>query len=362
MHKALVNRCDITLMVACSGPFAVLEGRYQKEDKVLKVDGGGRRELLDDKIRATFPDHIPVSLATGPDLWQRIQLAGNDGATLTQKLSGLPFYIPGASLRGAMRSYAEKILRTLSPPEGYLCCNPFELEGSDRFCGKELEAEKSSPNAYKRQCPACALFGSTRVAGRVRVEDFKIHPPGRLVIRDGIALDRFTGGVSNGPFRSLLLEGYTFEGRLTIHNFECWHLGLMAYVLRDFCDGKMPMGWGRGKGYGGIEATIETVTLTYWGNRGLQRVTRLEGIEHRGYAEYTRGAMADCKLPDGILSTDASGHPHPFRHVYRVTKPGMGGVAPFWGSVAAAFDAAHPHFTPIAQPPQDEGETEEEAA
>lgn len=127
------------------------------------------------------------------------------------------------------------------------------------------------------------------------------------------------------------------------------------------------MGWGRGKGYGGIKATIDSVRLTYWGNRGLRNVRSMEGIEHRGFAAYARGAAADCTLPEGILSSDESPRPlgespHPFRHVYGVTDPGMKSDAPFWGAVAAAFDAARSRFTPHTHAPQEEGEAQEEAA
>ena len=48
-------------------------------------------------------------------------------------------YLPGSSLKGTLRSYCERVARTLGIP----CCNPFETNNDsiECFCGKKLKNE-----------------------------------------------------------------------------------------------------------------------------------------------------------------------------------------------------------------------------
>jgi hypothetical protein len=47
-----------------------------------------------------------------------------------------------------------------------------------------------------------------------------------------------------------------FHVQLQLVNFELWQLGLIAYVLRDLCEGAVGIGSGKSRGLGQVSATI----------------------------------------------------------------------------------------------------------
>ncbi len=167
--------------------------------------------------------------------------------------------IPGTTLKGAFRSYVEKILRTLSQH----VCDPFNHENgkSDRFCGDQWKNLKHSPpmtEAYTMSCPACRLFGSTQFMGRLATAD--AVPAKRLPTekRDGVGIDRHSGGAYPGAKFDfeVVPAGSEFKTKISIRNFELWQLGLFLLALRDFTQGFIRIGSAKSRGLGGISAKI----------------------------------------------------------------------------------------------------------
>ena len=72
-----------------------------------------------------------------------------------------------------------------------------------------------------------------------------------------------------------VLENTCFETTIAITNFELWHLGLLAYVFRDFREGLVPIGFGKTKGFGQVKAELPDITLKYITNTP-------NGIDHLG--------------------------------------------------------------------------------
>lgn len=160
--------------------------------------------------------------------------------------------LPGASLRGRLRSQAERILRTLGCPVA---------QGHDVPPVKGCQ----SPD------PATLLFGAAGWRGVLRttpcVGTETLHP----VDHDMLAIDRFTGGGKDGAkFKIRYAECPTLEGGLELdldrlHHARldgeahddnaCWiALGLLTLVLRDLSEGDIPFGYGHAKGYGRCRA------------------------------------------------------------------------------------------------------------
>lgn len=186
-------------------------------------------------------------------------------------------YIPGSSLRGVVRSHAEKLLRSLD--EG-LACDPTRTGKPQRFAvdclgaqqvrddeSEETIAEASDeppgPRAYNGSCYACRLFGNTVLASRVRVGDLALLPePSPLLQRRyHVAIDRVTGAVANGPFELEILTDALFEGQLVLRNVTLGQLGLLAGALLDVGDGLVPLGYGKSRGMGRVELTVQTMTI-----------------------------------------------------------------------------------------------------
>ncbi len=163
--------------------------------------------------------------------------------------SGGQVYLPGSSLKGVFRSYAEKIARTV----GARCCNPFD----DNFCGKKLEKQSSGSDIYKQSCFICRVFGSTAAASRIKFND--AYPPNGQTptteTRTGVAIDRILGSVAHGPFDFEVVTQGKFKTTIHLRNFELWQLGLLALVLRDLEAGLVPIGFAKSRGLGEVKAT-----------------------------------------------------------------------------------------------------------
>jgi len=216
------------------------------------------RKLLN---QATFDLRIDVQ---GP-LLIKSGLEGGADPSLPDmqfvRTRGEVLYIPGSSLKGVFRSYAEKIARTV----GASCCNPFDdKEGSlSRFCGKRFEKETDGRKIYKDSCRICKLFGSTAMASRIKFND--AYPDGdvRPETRTGVAIDRVLGSVAHGPFDFEVVTEGKFDTSITLRNFELWQVGLLGLVLRDMEDGLVPIGFGKSRGLGDVKVEVRSLKVRY---------------------------------------------------------------------------------------------------
>ena len=183
-------------------------------------------------------------------------------------------FLPGSSIKGVLRSHAERIARTLKPNS---VCGVFDQGVDIRGCGFKLgEMEKESlltdsRGYYAHSCPACRLFGSLSWKGRFATTDAYLTEAHRSVqpeLRDGIGIDRVSGGVAGGAKFDLevMPAGVEYDLRLELINFELWQLGWIAYVVRDLRDGHLRVGSGTARGLGRMKAHIDRITLSYIGS------------------------------------------------------------------------------------------------
>lgn len=173
-----------------------------------------------------------------------------------------PPLLPGSALRGALRSRAEQILRTLGGPtaachlhrKGQACHEGIEEESRRR----ELEGLErlTFVEELERMCPACRIFGCGRLASAVKITDF--HPiagrGGQPRPQEQVAIDRFSGGAATGAkFNSELADAVTLGGELHLEigpfRLAPWGLGLLALVLRDLLWEDVPLGYGTARGF-----------------------------------------------------------------------------------------------------------------
>jgi len=234
MLKQLVNECIIDLTITPEGPILIKSG-------------------------------IPT-------------LSGPDMAFVTTWRNGKQqVYLPGSSLKGMLRSHAERIARTLKESAA---CDPFAEKGSSAFCGHVFEARKDKPGwpdkehrdainqlVYRESCPLCRLFGSTWFAGRLATTDaYAVGDAPKKQQRDGVGIDRFTGGAASGVKFDLevVTEG-TFATQLHLRNFELWQLGLLGLVLTDLKDGLIRIGAAKSRGLGRVRGKVEKTRLDFVG-------------------------------------------------------------------------------------------------
>lgn len=144
-------------------------------------------------------------------------------------------YIPGSTLKGCLRSEAERILTGF----GINVCIYTQLKGISP--DYECESEKS--------CAGCDIFGSTKMASRIIVRD-AISEEKVSHSRLGIAIRRDTKTVdpAKGPFEiEFVAPGTTFRMEIVVENPEKWMLGLIfsAFELIPAIGGQVSRGMGK---------------------------------------------------------------------------------------------------------------------
>lgn len=247
-------------------PLLVKEGlsdRHSLED--LEIPGKSTQLTID---RGPFQE--PALDGPGFSVWV-------NGKDQSARFRGL--VVPGSSIRGALRSRAEKILRTLGNPMASgqrAACDPLESGTGHplQSCAGRLRQNPSDPArdrdearyVHERLCLACRTFGSTDLRGRARVEDVRPVSGSRIVLKliDHVAIDRFTGGAARRrKFNALAIASGEFAGRIALEGVEPWQLGLLALLFRDLWEEDLPLGSGTSRGYGRIRAWPTGLTVRW---------------------------------------------------------------------------------------------------
>ena len=191
-------------------------------------------------------------------------------------------YIPGASLKGVLRSAVESYLRAIADSSG--ACYPV---GDDReHCVSNDQArrirDKTPDDAalavelWKASCLACRTFGSPWLASHVAVSDLAVDPElwaGQFEVRNGVAIDRDTETAKDGLLYAYetIPAGTAFRCRIEAENAQPWQLGLLLLALRPFERGEATIGGGTTRGLGRVQ--LEDVEARYFELAGDDPVT-----------------------------------------------------------------------------------------
>lgn len=266
--------------------------------------------------------------------------------------SGDTVYLPGSSLKGVIRSCAERLLRT----QRIVACDPLAMKREDRekccaavYAGYRQHrhnddhrpfewpqhlatlvcyldtlaqvAKRQLPEKlhYSGHCHACRTFGSTDLASRVLLSDafpweVDSKPEDRpkkvkevekyLQVRPGIGIDRKKGTVKGGAVFDLeVLTGGEFHTRIVLRNYQLWQLGLLLHVFDDLNSGAQKLGFGKTRGLGKVTVEVTRLTVKQYGDLAKNE-TQLAGI----------GAVTDLVkgydlIEDDVLTVQTRGKP-----------------------------------------------------
>jgi len=183
-------------------------------------------------------------------------------------------FIPGSSLKGVIRSYVERILRTM----GLRVCELGRCKGK-----------------YDRHCYACRIFGSITLSSRTRIVD--AYPwrwdmnesecekaikavMSSTMVRPGVAIDRRMGSAKSGSlFDFEVVTGGTFYGDIIIRNFQLWQLALILVALRDIDEGYQQLGYGKSRGLGRVSLKPSLLEIESYGHLAeLAREGKIAGV------------------------------------------------------------------------------------
>jgi len=317
------------------------------------------RKLINQaRINVILEPRGPVLIKTG-----QAQTAGEEVemafVRTRHAVLGETVYLPGSSLKGILRSHCERIARTV----GVHCCDPFRTEDEyknkpDYFCGKRYENETDIPKRYRCACRICQLFGSTVFASRFAIPD--AYPlacgdgqdPNRyLEKRTNVGIDRFKGSSSPRALFSLeVVTGGEFHTTIHMENFELWQLGLVGLALRDLGQELVPIGMGKARGLGRVQATVEWVELTYHGQRVAEDQQVMERLgDGQRFTLLDQGQTGVYGV-GAFLSADERGC-YGYRAEDQVTVPVAVTVESDWLSVCCRFprDEGQPGISGAAE-------------
>ncbi|MQX38172.1 RAMP superfamily CRISPR-associated protein [Roseospira navarrensis] len=159
--------------------------------------------------------------------------------------------LPTASLKGALRSRAERIFATLTGDE-----TPFDHAPGRGRAGVDDPAAVMMTSAL----PTERLFGAASWRAALDVDPFEpVKGHTTPSTQELVAVDRFTGGASGSAKYAIdAFDRPTFRGRLRLDLTRCRpeDVGLLVLLLRDLAEGDVTFGYGSTKGYGGVAATV----------------------------------------------------------------------------------------------------------
>lgn len=248
---------------------------YEEEDWLHRFSTEARSQA-----RVGKPPFIEVTFSLEFDglfLTQDTTASGMLGFDHVSLLDGAPGstkplrpVLTGAGLKGALRSHAERIARTLAayqafqqtdPLTAFLntcpACNPLQDQPDLPLtkCSQVNDLRRYSEAQDQDLCLACQLFGSSQRGSRLRVMDAPLSGEPVWKAVDFLAIDRFTGGgVEGAKFDAAALWRPTFKVSLFLEHPQEWELGWLALVMRDIAEGNISFGFGAAKGFGRASA------------------------------------------------------------------------------------------------------------
>ena len=189
-------------------------------------------------------------------------------------------YLPGSSLKGALRIEVERLVRAARPARA---CDPAgDADGrcvtvaawTQMRAGTSGERGADSADAIgaatrallEASCWVCRLFGSPWLASRVQVGDAllaELQGAVRLEVRDGAPVDRDTRTTRAGLHHDyeVVPAGAEFDWSLRVETDDPRLLGMLTLGLRELEAGRLAVGGGRGRGLGRLRLQVEQRTL-----------------------------------------------------------------------------------------------------
>lgn len=236
MHKKFVNHCTIDLSIIPDGPILIKSGREGADP-------------------------------TNPDM----------EFVRTFHRGGWSIYLPGSSLKGAIRAHAERIVRTVGDDN-----NTKKLWASDPTEGDYLPKNLASHDIYQQSSFTDQMFGNTSIASRIRIED--AYPVDltqlKLEERNGVAIDRVFGSVAVGPFNYQVCTAGEFRTKIHLKNFTLAQLGLIGLVLRDLNDGWFGLGFAKSRGLGTVRIQYNSAVVQYPGCQFDSETRKIRQLGH----------------------------------------------------------------------------------
>lgn len=169
--------------------------------------------------------------------------------------------LPGASLKGVLRSTLEALIRGATdnhPGAGLWTCEPLGAGCGHHGTGGRQQIDTAA------HCTVCRLFGSQVVASHVRLSDAMVthrDGPPPIELRDGVSIDRDLGTVYRGQKYDfqVVSPGTTFALEVFADNLAPHQLGLLMAAFDQIAHGFSGLGGFTSRGLGRVDITWQTL-------------------------------------------------------------------------------------------------------
>lgn len=167
-------------------------------------------------------------------------------------------YLPGSSLKGVFRSYAEKIANTVGLKVKDIVADPNAYNDL-----KEKTKDKEDRDSKIYKCSDCItkLFGSQILSSRIKFKDAFPEDDITIEHRTNVSISRTLGSVQAGPFNMEVVTKGKFRAEIIIRNFELWQIGLIGLILRDLSNGHIKIGYAKTRGLGDVKIALDQIEI-----------------------------------------------------------------------------------------------------
>lgn len=204
-------------------------------------------------------------------------------------------FIPGSSLRGALRSHVERIVRTLEPQAGAGrgACNPLALNAengepacvtdkqkkawADELAATNEDADGLAKKIWEHSCRICRVFGSPWLASRVRLTDLIGVNGARPEVRDGVSINREKETVEQKYDFETVPVGSRFALEIVAENLDETERGLLWLGIEELRRGQILVGGFKGRGLGRVALEEERLRLVESKDKDKLRAYLLSG-------------------------------------------------------------------------------------
>lgn len=214
-------------------------------------------------------------------------------------------YVPGSSLKGVMRSHAERLL--LSE----------DVEITPTFTqSREFNQRTPGDRVYRGTSPLGRTFGNLQLKGHVAVSDLlpgafeeesererEIERANAVEQRNGVTIDRLLGSAASRALfdQEVVVQG-RFDGHIVLRNVQLYQLALVLLVLRDLDEGYVQIGSSTTRGNGWVRAEVRTLTIETRRGRGKSGLLCGVGDMRRAEDPYDLYQGDSVALPAGLDS------------------------------------------------------------
>ena len=187
---------------------------------------------------------------------------------------GYPF-IPGSSLKGALRSRLESYLRGIDES---VAEDPSDLSSTERLSQINNLKEKANNDIQATEAILAQtdlvsqLFGSPWLASKFQIRDLTVIRDqwfGQYQERDGVAIDRDTETAADSKLYDyqVVPAGTPFTFHAVVENAKPQELGLLMLGLYQLETEQIPLGGGRSRGLGVVKLEIDQMNWLDVGNQ-----------------------------------------------------------------------------------------------